>query len=49
MGAICDVDEGGYLENVSNWSPAVAEAMAARDGTELTPAHWAVINFLREY
>ena len=48
-GTICDVDEGGYLKNISNWSPAVAEAMAARDGTELTPEHWEVINFLREY
>ena len=47
-GSDCDVDEGGYLKNVDDWSPAVAEAMAAKDGTELLPEHWEVINFLRD-
>ncbi len=48
-GSDCDVDEGGYLKNVDDWSPAVAEAMAAKDGAELLPEHWEVIKFLRDY
>jgi len=42
-------DEEGYLENLSDWDPEVAIAMAEKDGCELTDNHWAVINFLREY
>ncbi len=44
-----DVDEGGYLENMGDWSVEVAEAMAVKDGTILLPGHWEVINFLRDY
>lgn len=42
-------DEEGYLTNLDDWSPALAEAMAAEDGCTLDDAHWEVINFLREY
>ena len=48
-GTICDVDESGYLKKVDDWTPAVAEAMAAKDGAKLLPEHWEVINFLRQY
>ncbi len=48
-GKTIETDEEGYLANLSDWTPAVAEAMAKEDGTELTDAHWEVINFLREY
>ncbi len=44
-----EVDEEGFLQNASDWSRAVAEGMAARDGIELEVAHWQVINFLRKY
>ncbi len=44
-----DVDEEGYLENLNDWVPEVATVMAKLDDTELTDAHWEVINFLREY
>jgi len=44
-----DVDEEGYLENLNDWVPEVATEMAKLDDTELTDAHWEVINFLREY
>lgn len=44
-----EVDEEGFLQNLSDWSRAVAEGMAARDGIELEAAHWEVINFLRDY
>lgn len=42
-------DKEGYLADWAQWSQAVAEHMAARDGCELTPNHWEVINFLRDY
>ena len=48
-GKTIETDEEGYLANLNDWTPAVAEAMAKEDGTELTDAHWEVINFLREY
>lgn len=43
------VDEKGYLLDPSEWTPAVAETMAARDGIELTGDHWVVLDIFREY
>ena len=48
-GKLLDTDEEGYLRNMHEWSPAVAEAMAADDHLTLTPDHWEIILFLREY
>jgi tRNA 2-thiouridine synthesizing protein E len=42
-------DEEGYLLEIADWEPAVAEAMAAIDDCELSENHWEVIDFLREY
>ncbi|RMG52400.1 MAG: TusE/DsrC/DsvC family sulfur relay protein [Gammaproteobacteria bacterium] len=44
-----EVDEEGYLVDLSQWTPEIGEAMAKMDDCELTDAHWEVINFLREY
>lgn len=44
-----ETDEEGYLANLSDWKPELAEAMAHADETELSENHWEVINFLREY
>ena len=44
-----DTDEEGYLADLSQWDADVAEYMATADGSDLTDAHWEVINFLREY
>lgn len=44
-----ETDEEGYLVNLSDWNEEVAKTMAAADQCELTPAHWEVIHFLREY
>jgi tRNA 2-thiouridine synthesizing protein E len=43
------VDSEGYLLNLADWSEAFAKAQAAAEGLTLTPAHWAVIRFLREH
>lgn len=43
------IDSEGYLLDRSQWSPEFARARARREGLELTPAHWQVIEFLRDY
>ena len=48
-GKSLEVDEEGYLANLSEWEPAVAEVMAKDEGLELSDDHWEIINFLREY
>ena len=48
-GKTLETDEEGYLADLNQWEPAVADIMAQLDDTALTDAHWEVINFLREY
>ena len=44
-----EVDEEGYLLNVSDWSIEIANAMSEEDGINLSTEHWEVINFLQAY
>jgi tRNA 2-thiouridine synthesizing protein E len=44
-----ETDEEGYLANLSEWEPAIGEAMALAEDQPLTDEHWDIINFLREY
>ena len=37
----------GYLENISDWSEALAEKIAEDEGIAMTQRHWDVINYLR--
>ena len=48
-GRVYPTDEEGYLENISDWSEAIAEAMATADDIKLSEAHWDILRFLREY
>ena len=48
-GKVLDTDEEGYISELSEWEPGVAEVMAKDDDCDLTQPHWEVINFLREY
>lgn len=44
------VDEDGFMENPEEWNEKVAYALASTEGvSELTPDHWKVINYLRDY
>lgn len=44
-----DVNPEGFLLDSSQWSPAVAEAIAEEVGlAPLTERHWKVITFCRE-
>lgn len=42
-------DDEGYLETQSDWSEAVAIAIAAAEDITLNDGHWEVIRFLHEY
>jgi len=48
-GKTLETDEEGYLANLSDWSEEVANAIAKAENVEMTPNHWEVVNFLREY
>jgi tRNA 2-thiouridine synthesizing protein E len=39
----------GHVARFGDWDNALAEALAAREGLELTDCHWTVISFLRDY
>lgn len=43
------LDAEGYLVDLDDWSPALAEVLAAEEGRELTPEHWEVIEVLRDF
>ena len=42
-------DKEGFLRRLSDWQPDVAEQIAAAENLELTPAHWEVLQLLRDY
>lgn len=42
-------DGEGYLRNLQDWSEEFARAQARAEGLALTPEHWEVIRFLRDY
>ena len=44
-----EVDEEGYLVDLSDWDKDVALELAKGEGVEMTESHWEVIDFLREY
>ena len=42
-------DKEGFLRNLEDWSPEVAELIAAGEDVQLTDAHWEIIELLRRY
>ena len=42
-------DEAGFLIDPNDWDEQVARIIAAEENIELTPEHWAVIEFIRRY
>lgn len=43
----CDKD--GFLQEPSTWTPQIAELLAAELPLDLTPAHWELINLVRQF
>lgn len=43
------VDEQGFLTDPDDWNEDVAEAIARSQGIQLTPEHWAVVDFMRSF
>ena len=48
-GKTLEVDEEGYLVNLSDWSQEIADSLAKAENITLTDNHWEVVNFLRKY
>ena len=43
-----ETDAEGFLVNSQDWTPELGEEIARENGiSELTPAHWLVVNFMR--
>lgn len=42
-------DSDGYLENFDDWNQSVAAVIANHENIVMTPAHWEVIDALREF
>ena len=43
-----NVNEEGFMTDLSQWDRDVAREIAARENIELTDRHWEVIRFMRE-
>ncbi|WP_407309808.1 TusE/DsrC/DsvC family sulfur relay protein [Pseudomonas sp. nanlin1] len=43
------LDQDGYLCELSDWSPEVANALAGQAGLTLSAEHWEVIELLRQF
>ena len=43
------LDKHGYLSDMQSWNEQVAEAFAERENITLTPAHWEVVHFVRQF
>ena len=48
-GTDIETDNDGYLQHFNDWNKTVAEAIAAREAIALSPAHWEVIQLLRDF
>jgi tRNA 2-thiouridine synthesizing protein E len=47
--ATVNVDDEGFLTDLSQWTREVAAAIAKEEGiAELTPAHWKVLEFMQK-
>ena len=44
-----EIDPQGYLKNVSDWNEELAVVIAEGENIALTPAHWEVIHFVRNF
>jgi tRNA 2-thiouridine synthesizing protein E len=43
------LDSEGYLSELNQWTPEVAELLAKTENMQLEPFHWQVIDYLRKF
>ncbi|MFT5781403.1 MAG: tRNA 2-thiouridine synthesizing protein E [Pseudomonas sp.] len=43
------LDKDGFLLNLQDWSPVVAEQLASNEGISLSAEHWQILHLLREF
>ncbi|MBC9250990.1 sulfur relay protein TusE [Pseudomonas alcaligenes] len=43
------LDKDGYLQELADWSPAAAEALAAAEELQLSAEHWEILTLLRAF
>jgi len=48
-GTTFETDEEGYLVNLSDWTDEIGEEIGGSENVDMTPNHWEVVNFLRDY
>jgi tRNA 2-thiouridine synthesizing protein E len=48
-GATVEMDNEGYLVNLSDWSEDVARTLAEKDNLALAENHWKIIHYMRDY
>lgn len=39
----------GFLRNAMSWDETIAQVLAEREGMVLSPAHWEILWFIRDY
>ena len=44
-----ETDTEGYLKESSQWSEPLAEVIAENEGIALSPEHWEVVRFVRDF
>ncbi len=51
LGDAFEVDENGFIQEPDRWTEALAEAIAkeAEGITEMSPEHWTVVRYIRDY
>ena len=48
-GVTVQVNDEGFMTNPAEWNKSIAEAIATEEGiSNLTPAHWKVIDYCRD-
>lgn len=47
-GKIIPTTASGFLENIEDWSEAVAKQIAEQEGVNMSDRHWDLINYLRD-
>ncbi|MGL5966534.1 MAG: sulfurtransferase TusE [Kluyvera sp.] len=44
-----ETDNDGYLKDSTLWSEGLATVIAEKEGITLSPEHWEVVRFVREF